>query len=82
MLFAVGLQQAARDLEPRGLGLALADQPARTVLLDLAELITIDHSVERLAPSLTRFRDKERPQQDVKHDCREASEDDPKQQGR
>ena len=48
-LLAVGLQQPSRDLEPRRLGLALADQPAPAVRIDLAQLIAIDGGVERLA---------------------------------
>ena len=80
-LGAVGLQQTARDLEPRGLGFSLADQPARAVGIDLAELIAIDGGVERLARMLARPRAEQRPQQDKEHDRRERAEDDPKQHG-
>ena len=45
-------KQAPRDLEPRRLGLILADQPARAVGIDLAELVAIDRGVERLACTL------------------------------
>src|SRR5581483_4070359 len=82
VLLAVGLQQAPCNLEPRGLGLAVPDQAARAVGFDLAELIAIDGGVERLAWSLALPGRKKRPQQDVENDCREASEDEPNQQGR
>ena len=61
-LGAVGLQQAPRDLEPRRLGLSLADQPARAVGIDLAELVAIDRGVERLACMLARPHADQRPQ--------------------
>ena len=72
-LGAVGLQQAPRDLEPRRLGLSLADQPARAVGIDLAELVAIDRGVERLACMLVRPHADQRPQQDKEHDRRERA---------
>ena len=38
-------EQPPRDFDPRGLGLALADQARRAVALDLVELVAIDRDV-------------------------------------
>ena len=38
-------KQPPRHLDPRGLGLALADQPRGTVALDLLELVAIDRDI-------------------------------------
>ena len=62
---AVGGQQAALDLEPRGLGLGVADQAAREVALQLLELVAIDGAVE-LEPRQARrtHRSQQRPDHD------------------
>ncbi len=78
---AVGGKQPARDLDARGLGLLLADQTARAIAVDLAELIAVDGGVKGLGRAAVRPRARKRAQQDEQHDRREAGKDDPKQHG-
>ena len=53
-LGAVGGKQPPRDLDARRFGLLLADQAARAIAVDFAELVAIDGGVERLRVLLAR----------------------------
>ena len=81
-LARIGREQPPRDLEPRGLGLALPDQTALAIALNFAELIAIDFGVEASARALAPSFAGKRRNEDENHDRGQTGKSDPKQHWR